>query len=237
MNKREFITLLGGTTAAWPLAARAQQTSMPVIGYLGLSSSEGQKAFVAGFQKGLSETGYVEGRNVAIEFRWAENQWDRFPALAADLVRRRVSVIFAYSPAAARAARAETANIPIVFLMGEDPIKEGLVANLNRPGGNVTGVCDFGNQLAGKRLGLLRDTLPKVAVFALLVRPSHPNVESDTRDTQAAASALGVELRVLTVDAERDFETAFAAIARLQVGALSVTLTRSSKNGANYSSR
>src|SRR5215475_575915 len=224
MKRREFITLLGGAAVAWPLAARAQQTAMPVIGYLGLSSPEGQATFVAGFRKGLSETGYVEGRNVAIEFRWAENQWDGFPALAADLVRRRVSVIFAYSPAAARAARAETANIPIVFLMGEDPIKEGLVANLNRPGGNVTGVCDFGNQLAGKRLGLLRDTVPKVAVFALLVRPSHPNVESDTRDTQAAAYALGVELRVLTVDAERDFETAFAAIGRLQIGALSVNL-------------
>ena len=223
LKRRAFITLLGGA-ASWPLAARPQQPAMPVIGYLGLSSSEGQKSFVAGFQKGLSETGYVHGRNVAIEFRWAENEWDRFPLLAADLVRRRVSVIFAYSPAAARAARAETANIPIVFLMGEDPTKEGLVENLNRPGGNVTGVCDFGNQLAGKRLGILRDTVPKAAVFALLMRPSHPNVASDRRDTQAAASALGVELRVLTVDAERDFETAFAAMARLQVGALSVNL-------------
>jgi len=224
MKRREFITLLGGAAVAWPLAARAQQTAMPVIGYLGLSSPEGQASFLAGFRKGLNETGYVEGRNVAIEFRWAENQFDSFPALAADLVRRRVSVIFAYSPAAARAARAETATIPIVFLMGEDPVKEGLVANLNRPSGNVTGVCDFGNQLAGKRLRLLRDTIPKVAVFALLVRPSHPNVESDTKDTQAAASALGLELRVLTANSERDFETAFAAMARLGVGALSVNL-------------
>jgi ABC-type uncharacterized transport system substrate-binding protein len=225
IGRRTFLAALGGAAAAaWPLAARAQQPAMPVVGYLGLSSSEGQKSFVAGFQKGLGETGYVEGRNVAIEFGWAENQFGRFPALAADLVHRRASVIFAYSPSAARAARAETSNIPIVFLMGEDPIKEGLVANLNRPGGNVTGVCDFGNQLAGKRLGLLRDTIAKVTVFALLVRPSHPNVESDTKDTQAAASALGVELRVLTADSERDFETAFAAMARLKVGALSINL-------------
>ena len=223
MRRREFITLLGGAVA-WPLVVRAQQPAVPVIGYLGLSSSEGQKSFVAGFQKGLSETGYVHGRNVAIEFRWAENRFDMFPALAADLVRRRVSVIFAYSPSAALAAKAETATIPIVFLMGEDPVKEGLVANLNRPGGNVTGVCDFGNQLAGKRLRLLHDTMPKAGVFALLVRPSHPNVESDTRDTQAAASALGVELRVLTADAERDFETVFAAMVRFRVGALSVNL-------------
>jgi putative tryptophan/tyrosine transport system substrate-binding protein len=212
MRRRNFIQG-SAAFAAWPRAVRAQQPAIPVIGYLGLSSSEGQKSFVSGFRKGLSETGYVEGRNVVIEFRWAENQFDRFPALAADLVHRGVSVIFAYSPSAARAAKAETADIPIVFLMGEDPIKEGLVATLNRPGGNVTGVCDFGNQLAGKRLGLLRDTVPKIAVFALLVRPSHPNVESDTRDTRAAASALGVELRVLTADTEPDLERAFAAMA------------------------
>src|SRR5215469_5324621 len=223
MRRREFIKGVAGSAVACPLAARAQP-AMPMIGYLGLSSPEGQASFLAGFRKGLSEAGYVHGRNVAIEFRWAENQFDKFPALAADLVRRRVSVIFAYSPSAALAAKAETATIPIVFLMGEDPVKEGLVANLNQPGGNVTGVCDFGNQLAGKRLGLLRDTLPKAGVFALLVRPSHPNVESDTRDAQAAASALGVELRVLTADAERDFETVFAAMVRFRVGALSVNL-------------
>src|SRR5262249_403982 len=131
---------------------------------------------------------------------------------------------FAYSPSAARAAKAETATIPIIFLMGEDPVKEGLVASLNRPGGNVTGVCDFGNQLAGKRLRLLRDTIPKTGGFGLLVRPSHPNVESDRKDREAAASALGVELRVLTADSERDFEPAFAAMVQFRVGALCVNL-------------
>jgi putative ABC transport system substrate-binding protein len=223
MRRRDFIKVTVGSAAAWPLAARAQ-SAMPMIGYLGLSSPEGQASFLAGFRKGLNESGYVEGRNVSIEFRWAENQFDRFPALAADLVSRGVGVIFAYSPAAARAAKAETATIPIVFLMGEDPVKEDVVASLNRPSGNVTGVCDFGNQLAGKRLRLLHDNIPKVAVFALLVRPSHPNVESDTKDTQAAASALGLDLRVLTANTGGDFETAFAAMRRLGVGALSVNL-------------
>jgi putative tryptophan/tyrosine transport system substrate-binding protein len=175
-----------------------------------------------GFRKGLSETGYVEGRNVAIEFRWADGQFDRLPALAADLVRRRVAVILARSPAGVRAARAASATIPIVFIMGEDPVKEGLVASLNRPGGNVTGFSEFTNQLAGKILGLLRDAVPKATVFALLVNPTHPNVESDTNDAQAAARALGVSLHVLHASNERDLETAFAAMVQQGVGALFV---------------
>jgi putative ABC transport system substrate-binding protein len=225
MRRRDFITLLGGAAAvAWPLAARAQQPAMPVIGYLGLSSPEAQASTVAGFRKGLIEAGYVEGRNVAIEFRWAESQFDRFPALAVELVRRRVDVIFANSPAAVRAAKAASATIPIVFLMGEDPVKEGLVRSFNRPEANVTGVSDFANQLAGKRLSLLRDTVPKAAVYALLVRPSHPNAESDTKDATAAARVLGLDLRALTADNEREIDTAFATMAQLLVGALFVNI-------------
>jgi putative ABC transport system substrate-binding protein len=221
MRRREFIVGLGGA-AAWPVAARAQQSAIPVVGFLGAGSLEAQGSFAAGFRKGLSETGYVEGRNVAIEFRWAEGQHDRFPTLAADLVRGRPVVIFAVSPEAVRAAKAASASIPIVFRMGEDPVKEGLVANFNRPGGNVTGFTHFANQLAKKRLGLLREAIPKATVFALLVNPTHPNVEPDTKDAQTAARALGVPLHVLNASNERDFETAFAAMVQLGVGALSV---------------
>jgi putative tryptophan/tyrosine transport system substrate-binding protein len=222
MKRREFISLAGGA-AVWPLAARAQQTAMPVVGYLGLISPEAQASTVAGVRKGLSETGYVEGRNVTIEFRWAESHVDRFSALAADLFRRRVDVIFANSPDAVRAARAANATVPIVFLVGEDPVKEGLVPSLSRPGGNVTGVSDLANQLAGKLLGLLRDTVPEAAVFAFLINPTHPNAESATRDAQAAADALGRELRVLRAGTERDLDTAFAAMDQLRVGGLLVS--------------
>jgi putative ABC transport system substrate-binding protein len=225
MRRREFIAGLGAATtsaAAWPLAARAQQPAMPVIGYLGLISPETQASTVAGFRKGLREVGYVEGRNVAIEFRWAESQVDRFSALAADLIRSRVDVIFAHSPTAVRATRAASATIPIVFIMGEDPVTEALVASLNRPSRGVTGVSDFANQLAGKLLGLLRDTVPNAAVFAFLVNPTHPNAASDTKDAQAAASALGRELRVLMASTDPDFEAAFAAMAQFRVGGLFV---------------
>jgi putative ABC transport system substrate-binding protein len=217
MNRRALITLLGGA-AAWPLAARAQQSAMPVVGFLGL----GAPGLPAAIRKGLAEVGYVEGRNVAIEFRSAQNEVDRLPELAADLVRRRVAVIIAGSPPAARAAKAATATIPIVFSMGEDPVKEGIVASFNRPSGNVTGVSNFANQLAAKRVGLLHDTMPKGAVFALLVNPINPNAEPDTKDAQAAADALGRKLQVLTSGTERDLETAFAAMVQQQIGALLV---------------
>jgi putative tryptophan/tyrosine transport system substrate-binding protein len=220
-NRRPDLPVCGVVT--WPAVARAQQAH-PVIGFLGINSPEGLANVVAGFRKGLSETGFVEGRNVLIEFRWAGGQFDRMPALIADLVRDRVAVIFASAPSAVRAAQAQTVTIPIVFHMGEDPVKEGVVASLNRPGANVTGVSDFANQLAGKRLSPLRDMVPKAAVYALLVRPSHPNAESDTEDARAAAQALGLDLRVLTADNEREIDAAFATMTQLRVGALFVNI-------------
>jgi putative tryptophan/tyrosine transport system substrate-binding protein len=220
LRRRDFITLVCGA-AAWPAATRAQPR-LPVVGFLNSGFESAIANQLAGFRKGLSEAGYAEGRNVAIEFRWAETQYDRFPALAADLVRRQVAVIFVSSPAGARAAAAATATIPIVFIMGEDPVKEGLVAGLNRPGGNVTGVSFFANQLAGKMLGLLRDTVPKTALFALLVNPTHPNVESDTKDAQVAADALGQGLRVLSASSEPELQTAFTTMVQLRVGGLFV---------------
>ena len=220
MKRREFIIMLGGAAAGWPLAARAQQPALPVIGFLGTSSPESQAIVIAGFRKGLSDLGYVEGRNVAIEYRWAEGQFDRFPALAADLVRPRIAAVFAIGPPAVRAAQAVTSTIPIVFNMGEDPVTEGLVASFNRPGGNVTGVTDFGNQLAGKLLGLLHEIVPKTETFALLINPTHPNADSDTRDARMAANALRRELQVLTASSVRDIEAAFVAMAQLRTGAL-----------------
>jgi putative ABC transport system substrate-binding protein len=217
LKRREFITLLGGAVG-WPLAAGAQQPAMPVVGFLSLGLPEAP----AELRHGLAEAGYVEGRNLTIEFRGAQNEATRLPELAADLVRHRVAVIVAGSPPAARAAKAATATIPIVFSMGEDPVKEGIVANLNRPGGNVTGFTTFSNQLAGKRLGLLHDAVPQAAVLGLLVNPTNQNAGPDTKDAQAAADALGRELRVLTASTERDFETAFAAMIQQRVGALMV---------------
>jgi putative ABC transport system substrate-binding protein len=224
MRRRAFIAGLGAA-AAWPTATRAQQPAIPVVGYLSLLAPESATGVThtAAFRTGLSETGYVEGRNVTIEYRWAESQYDRYPTLVADLIRRRVAVIFANGPVGVRAAKAATATIPIVFTMGEDPIKEGVVESLSRPGGNFTGFSDFSNQLATKRLGLLRDTVPKAAVFAVLVNPTHPNAEPEAKDAQAAAETLGRELRVLTARTEPDLERAFAAMVLQGVGALFVT--------------
>jgi putative tryptophan/tyrosine transport system substrate-binding protein len=217
MNRREIIALLGGA-AAWPVAANAQQSTMPVVGYLTI----GAPGLPDAFRKGLTELGYVVGRNVAIESRGAEGQYDRLPEMAADLVRRRVAAMFAGGPPAIRAAKAATATIPIVFSMGEDPVAEGIVANLNRPGGNVTGNTGFANQLVAKRLGLLHDTVSKGAVLGLLVNPTNPNAAPDSKDAQAAAAVLGRELRVLTAGTDRDFETAFAAMVQQRIGALLV---------------
>jgi putative tryptophan/tyrosine transport system substrate-binding protein len=221
MKRREFITLLGGA-AAWPLAARGQQPAMPVIGILSLGSAAGEVPRIAALKQGLSQTGHVEGQNIAIEYRYAESQYDRLPALAGDLAQRKPAVIFAAGPPSVRAVKEHTATIPIVFQMGEDPVKEGLVASLNRPGGNITGVSGFTNLLFPKRLQLLHEIVPKPAPWALLVNPNNPNAEPDSQDARAAAVALGHELIVLVARAQQDIDAAFVAMVQQRVGGLIV---------------
>ena len=221
MKRREFITLLGGAAAAWPLVTRAQPPAMPVIGLL--SGTQPSARFLAAFRQGLSEAGYVEGRNVTIEYRSADGQYDRLPALAAEVVGRRVNVIAAlYTPIPARAAKAATGTIPIVFLYGGDPVEDGLVASLNRPGGNVTGVTFITAALAAKRLELLRELLGKPAAIGVLVNPTNQLAEVQLKDLQAASRTLGHPIHVVNASKDADFDTAFADFARLGVGALLV---------------
>jgi ABC-type uncharacterized transport system substrate-binding protein len=222
MRRRAFITLLGGA-AAWPLAARAQQVAMPVIGYLSSLSPEGNAPRQAAFRAGLNEQGFVDGRNVAVEYRFARGQYERLPAMAEELARRSVAVIVAVggepSPVAAKAA---TSTIPIVFIMGSDPIKVGLVASYNRPGGNVTGLNLFTDTLGAKRLGLLHELAPQATMVGFLNNPRFPTAENQLRDAREAAGALGLTLRILSVSTEQEIDAAFAIIARERIGALLV---------------
>jgi putative ABC transport system substrate-binding protein len=231
MKRRTFIAGLG-SAAAWPMVARAQQAAVPVIGYLGTQSADDDsKFFTVPFLQGLKETGYVEGENVAIEYRWAENQNDRLPALAADLVRHRVAIIIADGATAARAAKAATTTIPIVFETGGDPVALGLVASLNRPGSNLTGSTFLAAELAPKRLQLLRELMPNAAVFGVLADPAFPATQFFIPDLQAAARALGLQLIVVNARTDSDLETAFVTFSRQRVGAVLVG------NGAYYDRR
>jgi putative ABC transport system substrate-binding protein len=222
VKRREFVSLLGGAATAWPLVARAQQPPKPVIGFLGGVSPAAYAPFMSGFHKGLKEGGYVEGQNVAIEYRWAEGQYDRLPAMAADLARGRVAVIAVTGTPAALAAKAATTTIPIVFVIGNDPVKLGLVASLNRPGGNATGVNFFVAELGSKQLGLLHELIPAAKRVGLLVNPSNPLTEPFTRDVTAAASAIGFEIDVVQVGDSREVEAAFGKLLHNKADALLV---------------
>ena len=222
LKRRELITLLGGAAAAWPLVARAQQPAMPVIGFLNSASPGPYAHLVAVFRQGLNEAGFVEGRNVAIEYRWAEGHNDRLPALADDLVRRQVTVIAVPgSTPGALAAKAATTTIPIVFAMASDPVRLGLVTSLNRPGGNVTGVTLLGVELGPKQLELLYDLVPTATIMALLVNPTSPALaETQSQDLQAAAFKLGLQLHILHASTDGDFDRVFATLAELRTGGL-----------------
>jgi putative ABC transport system substrate-binding protein len=218
MKRREFITLLGGAVVAWPVAARAQQSAMPVIGVLSGRSLDDSKEFVAAFGQGLNEAGLFEHRNIAIEYRWAENHVDRLPVLAAELVQRQVAVILAVGGVPpTQAAKAATSTIPIVFIIGGDPVKLGLVASLNRPGGNATGVTILSGALTAKRLELLRELHPQATV-ACLVNPSSPEAETQLTDIREAVRTTGKDLRLLNVSNDHDLHTAFATLVREQIG-------------------
>jgi ABC-type uncharacterized transport system substrate-binding protein len=222
MKRREVLAVLAGGAAGWPLAARAQQKSIPVIGWLGSTSPGPVAPYMAAFRQGLSETGFVEGQNLVIEYRWAYDRYDRLPALAADLVSRNVDAIVTGSGPSALPAKTATATIPIIFFSGGDPVADGLVASLARPGGNLTGVNALATELMPKRLELLSELAPQARVIALLVNPNAPEAEPNMRDAQEAAHAKGLQLPILKADTEREIDAAFASLVQLHAGALVV---------------
>ena len=223
MRRREFITLLGGAAVAWPLAARAQQ-ALPVIGFLSSGSLGPLVELVAAFRQGLGQVGYVEGQNVTIEYRFAEGRYERLPALTADLTRRQVAVIVSVGgTVVARAAKASTTTIPIVFLIGDDPVAAGLVASFNRPEGNITGITQIAAELGAKRVELLHEVLPRATSVAFLVNSNNPNVEADTKEIESAGHALGIGVQVITASGESEIEPAFLAVTRAQAKALIVS--------------
>ncbi len=222
MRRREFITLLGGAVT-WPLAVRAQQPAMPVIGFLNSASPQPWKNYVAGFRAGLKEAGYVDGQNVIIEFRWAEGHYDRLPGMAADLVRRKVAVLAATGGApSVVAAKAATSTIPIVFTTGVDPVRNGFVTSLSRPGGNITGVSLFVTQLEGKRLGLLRVLVPRAQLIAVLLNPNRPDYTNQLREVQEAARAIGQEIHIVPASNESAIDAAFVTAVQFHAGAMLV---------------
>ena len=223
MRRREFVTLLGGAAAAWPLAAHAQQAALPVVAFIRDGSAETNTRNAAAFRKGLNETGYVEGQNVTVEYHWLEGQYDRLPALVADLVRRQVAVIAAPGGVPALAAKAATATIPIIFSVGEDPVKLGLVASLARPGGNATGINIFVQEAVAKRLRLLHELVPKAVRIAVLVNPGDASVaETTVREVQKAAPTMGLQIQILNATTIGEIDAAFAILARERLDALLV---------------
>jgi len=220
VKRREFITLLGGAAAAWPLAARAQQPAMPVVAFMSARSPETSMDLLAAFRRGLAENGFVEGQNVAIEVRWARGEYDSVAAMAADLASRRVAVIAVAGSPVASAAKAATTTIPIVFTVAVDPVEAGLVASLNRPGGNLTGMTTLGVEVGPKRLELLRELIPTATIVAALVNPTNSNAETQSRDLEATARTLGLQIQVLHASTDRDLDAAFAILGQLHPGGL-----------------
>jgi putative tryptophan/tyrosine transport system substrate-binding protein len=225
MRRRDFITLLGGSAAVWPLTARAQQLAMPVVGYLGARNAAGDARYIEAFRQGLGESGFIPGQNVAIEFRWADGQYNRLPAFAAELVRRRVNVLVTAGGAAAPVAKAATSTIPIVFSTGSDPVNVGLVQSLSRPGGNLTGVTTLARELGAKQLALLRDVVPGDATLALMIDPREADADSQIADVQEAVRQIGRKLLVLRVRTDADIEAAFATMVERLVGGVLINGT------------
>jgi len=223
VRRREFITLVGGAAATWPLTARAQQPTMPVVGWLASGTSEAYASYVAAFREGLRRAGYVEGQNAAIEYRWADGHYDRLPVLAADLVHRRVAVIVTLGGVpAALAAKAATTTIPIVFLTGSDPVASGLVSSLSRPDSNLTGTTTLGDEVGQKRLELLHELIPAVTIIALVVNPTTPFADIQSGEIHAAAHALGLQLHILHASTEREIDRVFASLVQLRADALAI---------------